>query len=101
LVFLHEERFELNPLTPAAVRGTSGEDTAWRPYAAAVQHGGSTEDELVALLEHVLPEFRSALVGADGGAEAALDDAARRHPELVTRAVREAARRYVPGTGRA
>jgi hypothetical protein len=96
LVFLHEGRFELNPLTPAAVRSTPHEDAAWRPYAAALQHGRGTDAELLQLLEHVVPEFRSLLAdGDDRGVETALDDGALTHPDLVTRAVREATRRYV------
>jgi hypothetical protein len=99
LVFLHDGRFELNPLTPAAVRRSVSEDAAWRPYAAAVQHGRGTEADLMELLEHIVPGFRSMLSGSDEPAiETALDEAAMRHPELVTRAVREATRRHVGQT---
>lgn len=102
LVFLYEGRFELNPLNPAAVRGTRGEDAAWRPYAAAVQHGRGTDADLVQLLAHVAPELHELLDdGDDRGVEAELDAAAMRHPELVTRAVREATRRYVSHAARA
>jgi hypothetical protein len=78
------------------VRGTLHEDAAWRPYAAGVQHGRGTDAELLQLLEYVVPEFPSLLAdGDDRGVEAALDDAALTHPDLVTRAVREATRRYI------
>jgi hypothetical protein len=96
LVFLYDGRFELNPLSPRSVRGTVAEDDAWRPYAAAVQHGRGTDAELALLLEHVVSGFPSLVAGADDRTiEAALDEAAERHPDLVTRPVREATRRYV------
>jgi hypothetical protein len=99
LVFLHEGRFELNVLQPDAVRGTTVERDAWRAFAAAVQHARASDADLVALLDHVVPGFSASVAHADDlQLEAALDDAATRHPELVTRAVREAARRYVNQT---
>ncbi len=102
LVFLHEGRFELNPLTPAAVHGTPAEDAAWRPYAAAVQHGRGTDAELAPLLEYVAPGIQELIDdGDDRGIEVELDEAAMRHPDLVTRAVREATRRYVSQASRA
>lgn len=102
LVFLRDGRFELNPLTPAVMRGTRGEDAAWRPYAAAVQHGRSNDDELLQLLEYLVPDIRTLLAGADDRAvEAALDHAMMAHPDLATRAVREATRRYAAEARRA
>jgi hypothetical protein len=96
LVFLHEGRFELNVLDTDAVAGTPLEVDAWRPVAAAVQHGRAGDADLAQLLDHVVPGFSASVVGGDDRAvEAALDEAAARHPELVTRAVREATRRHV------
>jgi len=96
LLFLHDGSFELNPHGPNAVRGARNEADALRPIAVAVQHGRASDDELTRLLAFAVPGFTDVVAQHDDRAlEAALDDAATRHPELVTHAVREATRRYV------
>jgi hypothetical protein len=96
LLFLHDGHFELNALEPTAVQGTPVEGDAWRPFATAVQHGRAPDGDLVQLLDHVIPGFSaSASTADDRTVETALDEAAASHPDLVTRAVREATRRYV------
>jgi hypothetical protein len=96
LLFLHDGHFELNALEPTAVQGTPVERDAWRPFASAVQHGRAPDGDLVQLLDHVIPGFSaSARTADDRTVETALEEAAASHPDLVTRAVREATRRYV------
>lgn len=96
LLFLHAASFELNPHGPAAVRGSRAEADALRPIAVAVQHGRASDEELARLLAFAVPGLDELVrEGDDRAIEAALDDAATRHPAIVTRAVREATRRYV------